>query len=89
MYGHNFAYFDPNIWYNEDEMRKQVEQLNGCFILTGEAEKTRWTRFDLSRFPDASLLLRPGNPGHKSKTSRRLVQKVHVRGGPLVTQAWG
>ncbi|CAE7235509.1 unnamed protein product, partial [Symbiodinium sp. KB8] len=29
MYGHNFAYFDPNIWYNEDEMRKQIEQLNG------------------------------------------------------------
>lgn len=35
MYGHNFAYFDPNIWYHEDEMRKQVEQLNGKFILTG------------------------------------------------------
>ncbi len=35
MYGHNFAYFDPNIWYNEEEMRKQVEQLNGCWILTG------------------------------------------------------
>ncbi|CAE7501083.1 unnamed protein product, partial [Symbiodinium necroappetens] len=36
MYAHNFAYFDPNIWYNEDEMRKQIEQLNGCFILTGQ-----------------------------------------------------
>lgn len=35
MYGANFAYFDPNIWWNEDEMRKQVEQLNGCFVLTG------------------------------------------------------
>ena len=35
MYGSNFAYFDPNIWWNEDEMRKQVEQLNGCFVLTG------------------------------------------------------
>ena len=37
MYGHSFAYFDPNIWYDEDEMRKQVEQLNGCIILTGQA----------------------------------------------------
>lgn len=35
MYGTNFAYFDPNIWWNEDEMRKQIEQLNGCFVLTG------------------------------------------------------
>ncbi|CAE7641706.1 unnamed protein product [Symbiodinium necroappetens] len=38
MYGHNFAYFDPNIWYHEDEMRKQVEQLNGKFIMTGAYE---------------------------------------------------
>lgn len=36
MYGHNFAYFDPNIWYNEEEIRKQIEQLNGCCILTGQ-----------------------------------------------------
>ena len=26
MYGTNFAYFDPNIWWNEDEMRKQIEK---------------------------------------------------------------
>ena len=36
MYGHNFAFFDPQIWFQEDEMRKQVEQLNGCIILTGQ-----------------------------------------------------
>ncbi|CAL1137736.1 unnamed protein product [Cladocopium goreaui] len=36
MYGANFAYFDPNIGWNEDEMRKQIEQLNGCFVLTGQ-----------------------------------------------------
>eukprot|EP00435_Cladocopium_sp_Y103_P030280 s3264_g7.t1 len=29
MYGHNFAFFDPQIWFNEEEMRKQIEQLNG------------------------------------------------------------
>lgn len=44
MYGANFAYFDPNIWWNEDEMRKQVEQLNGCFVLTGKVRvcRQRW-----------------------------------------------
>lgn len=36
MYTHNFAFFDPNIWFQEEEMRKQVEQLNGCIILTGQ-----------------------------------------------------
>ena len=36
MYAHNFAFFDPQIWFNEEEMRKQVEQLNGCIILTGQ-----------------------------------------------------
>ncbi|CAE7603156.1 unnamed protein product [Symbiodinium natans] len=36
MYVHNFAYFDPQIWFNEEEMRKQVEQLNGRFVLTGQ-----------------------------------------------------
>ena len=36
MYGHIFAFFDPNIWFNEEEMRKQVGQLNGCIILTGQ-----------------------------------------------------
>lgn len=36
VYARNAAFFDPNIWFNEDEMRKQVEQLNGCCILTGQ-----------------------------------------------------
>ena len=36
MYARNFAFFDPNIWFHEEEMRKQVEQLNGCIILTGQ-----------------------------------------------------
>ena len=36
MYGHNFAFFDPNVWFQEDEMRKQVEQLNDCCVLTGQ-----------------------------------------------------
>ena len=40
MYSHNFAFFDPNVWFHEDEMRKQIENLNGCCILTGQ-ESTR------------------------------------------------
>ena len=36
MYAHNFAFFDPGVWFHEDEMRKQVEQLNGRCILTGQ-----------------------------------------------------
>ena len=36
MFAHNFAFFEPNVWFNEDEMRKQVEQLNGCCVLTGQ-----------------------------------------------------
>ena len=35
MYGHNFAFFDPQIWFNEEVLRKQVGQLNGCMILVG------------------------------------------------------
>ena len=36
MYAHNFAFFDLQIGFNEEEMRKQVEQLNGCIILIGQ-----------------------------------------------------
>ena len=27
-------FIDPNIWFDETEMRKQIEQSAGCFILT-------------------------------------------------------
>lgn len=36
VYKHNHSFFDPNIWFNEEEMRKQIEQFAGCFILTGQ-----------------------------------------------------
>ena len=36
MYGHNFGFFDPNIWWDETEMRKQIEQYSSCCILTGQ-----------------------------------------------------
>ncbi len=49
MYGHLHAYFDPNMWYHDDEMRKQVEQYVGCIILTGQEapESGRKMREDL------------------------------------------
>ena len=30
------AFFDPNIWYDDNELRKQVEQWEGCIVLTGQ-----------------------------------------------------
>jgi hypothetical protein len=35
MHGALHAYFDPSIWYLDEELRKQVEQFVGCIILTG------------------------------------------------------
>lgn len=36
MYKHNHAFFDPNIWHLDEELRKQVESFARCFILTGQ-----------------------------------------------------
>ena len=37
MYGvRNHKYFDPNIFFDDDELRKQVELLIGAFIFTGQ-----------------------------------------------------
>ena len=36
MYGHNHAFFDPNIWHLDEELRKQVETFAKCFIMTGQ-----------------------------------------------------
>ena len=43
------SYFDPNIWYLDEELRKQVESFVGCMILTGQEcpETTRRMREDL------------------------------------------
>ena len=49
VYGANHSFIDPNIWYNEEEMRKQVSQCAGCFILTAQEkpETGRKMREDL------------------------------------------
>ncbi|CAE7836607.1 unnamed protein product [Symbiodinium sp. CCMP2592] len=36
MYKQNHAFFDPNIWHLDEELRKQVESFARCFILTGQ-----------------------------------------------------
>lgn len=72
MYGHNFAFFDPQIWFHEEEMRKQVEQLNGCIILTGQetpgtgrisAARTR-VMFTSTLFHVPRFLCRSNNDGY-------------------------
>ena len=49
VYASNHAFIDPQIWYDEHEMRKQVEQSAGCFILTAQEkpENARKMREDL------------------------------------------
>ena len=36
MLGNNHGFFDPNVWYNEDELRKQVETFARCIVITGQ-----------------------------------------------------
>ena len=49
MFGHLHAFFDPNIWYNDEEMRKQIANMEGCVILTAQEapETNRKLREDL------------------------------------------
>ena len=49
MYGPLHAFFDPNVWYMEEDMRKVVEQFVGCVILTGQEapESNKRMREDL------------------------------------------
>ena len=36
VYGHNHSFIDPNLWHNEDELRKQLESFAHCFIVTAQ-----------------------------------------------------
>ena len=49
VYGHNHSFFDPNVWYKDDELRKQIEQFADCIIITGQEapEQTKRMREDL------------------------------------------
>ena len=49
MFGESATFFDPNVWYNDEELRKQVEAWTGCIVLTGQEapESSRRLREDL------------------------------------------
>ena len=49
VYSPNHKFIDPQIWFDETEMRKQVEQAAGCMILTAQEapETSRRMREDL------------------------------------------
>ena len=36
MPGNNHGFFDPNVWFNEDELRKQEEAYARCIVITGQ-----------------------------------------------------
>ncbi|OLQ06623.1 hypothetical protein AK812_SmicGene10076 [Symbiodinium microadriaticum] len=36
VYKHNHSFIDPNFWYNEDELRKHLENFASAFILTAQ-----------------------------------------------------
>ena len=36
MLGHSHGFFDPNVWFNEDELRQQVESFARCIVITGQ-----------------------------------------------------
>lgn len=36
VYKHNHAFIDPNLWHNEDELRKQLEQFSSACIITAQ-----------------------------------------------------
>ena len=44
VYGHNHPFIDPNLFHNEEEMRKQLESFAHSFIITAqEAPETNGT----------------------------------------------
>ena len=63
MYKHNHSYFDPNVWYMDDELRKQIEDFADSFILTGQEapDGTRKLREDLFK----KTMSADGIPGRK------------------------
>eukprot|EP00435_Cladocopium_sp_Y103_P017516 s1987_g4.t1 len=50
MLGPNHGYFDPNVWYNEDELRKQVESFARCIVITGQEAPESHKKLHLDLF---------------------------------------
>jgi hypothetical protein len=63
VYKHNHSYFDPNVWYMDEELRKQIEEFADSFILTGQETPngTRQLREDLFK----KTMSADGIPGRK------------------------
>ncbi|CAE8656395.1 unnamed protein product [Polarella glacialis] len=63
VYKHNHSYFDPNVWYMDEELRKQIEEFADSFILTGQEAPngTRQLREDLFK----KTMSADGAPGRK------------------------
>ena len=50
MLGHNHGFFDPNVWFNEDELRKQVETYARCIVITGQEAPESHKKLHLDLF---------------------------------------
>ena len=45
VHKHNHAFIDPNLWHNEDELRKQLEMFSGAWILTAQEKPDSHKKF--------------------------------------------
>ena len=50
MLGNNHGFFDPNVWFNEDELRKQVESYARCIVITGQEAPESHKKLHLDLF---------------------------------------
>ena len=50
MLAQNRGFFDPNVWYNEDELRKQVEAYARCIVITGQEAPDSHKKLHLDLF---------------------------------------
>eukprot|EP00438_Fugacium_kawagutii_P034932 Skav206393 [mRNA] locus=scaffold834:643982:646531:- [translate_table: standard] len=50
MLGSNHGYLDPNVWYNEDELRKQIESFARCIVVTGQEAPESHKKLHLDLF---------------------------------------
>ena len=50
MLGSNHGYFDPKVWYNEDELRKQIESFARCIVITGQVAPESHKKLHLDLF---------------------------------------
>ncbi|CAE7264816.1 GIP [Symbiodinium sp. CCMP2592] len=76
MYKHNHVYFDPNIWYLDEELRKQVETFARPFITTGQEapESNKKLHIDLYK----KIISADGIMGRRQSTFNSMVRRALV-----------